>query len=111
MSGIIELRLLKTDFDKLMTYALAGSFVNAINKDPGIRTQQFMKTLMLIAEREGLTNLVCRKNGELDIAEKTIWILEKLFAVYNRVALEQIPKEQNKKTKRSRKGLTGHSRR
>lgn len=91
MKGVIELRITKTELEKLILYTRAGSFVESIKKgDTGVRTDQLMRMLMTIAEMNGTKNTVIRIDGQLSLTETAVRRMEKAFESYDMYAYEKI---------------------
>lgn len=89
MSKVIELRLTKSQYEKVLIGALLADFMKNGNQEIGERDAQLLRTLMLVAEINKLDDLVTREEGEITATEKVIKKVEKALDNYTYAVLEE----------------------
>lgn len=97
MEKVYELRLTKTQYERLFRYALIGNFVETFDQEElKEREFQLMLMLMAVAEKYGLDIVTDEADG-LQPAEKVIVKMEKALARYDRFVLEKAAAKSSKK--------------
>lgn len=89
MEKVVELRLTKTQYERLLRYSFIGNYIENFDKEePGEREWQFMLTLLSTAY---LNELDCVRHSPEGFvpSEKVIRKMEKSLAKYDRFVLEK----------------------
>lgn len=104
MKGVIELRLTKTEYEKILISVVLSDFMQHFNSQTRKSDAQLIKMLLLVAEDKKLTELVTRVEGEIVVTEKIITKMGKILDNYNSDSFEKTMKKAvDKEEKRSSK--------